>query len=306
MKPKIYLKEIALLLLICGCKTHKPTNGLSAYETLDSLTVFAPELAEKGNTYKGSFSDDLTQFYYFKKSDSVSEKYIPYQSRFENGKWGPGEVMPYYNKSQSYTYQLNIPGSNRHIFISDLRTAQDTTVRPNYNFWSVTKVKEQWKSPEELGPTQLVQNYNSQPCIVNDGTIYFTSDTPDWSTTLSYQMQLVDGKYQEAVLFEPAVDWRKNEDWVVYEYTMAPDKSYLIVCIQKKNGQKRLNTDLYISYPEKGSWTYPEPLGLDINTDETENFPYITSNGRYLIFTRGFSQFYIVPVEQFAEIVQNS
>ncbi|MCK5442627.1 MAG: hypothetical protein KAJ23_12115 [Maribacter sp.] len=298
MKVKSIIIGIIFASLILGCETKDSIHGLSAYKNLDSLAVFAPELAVKGNTYKGSFSDDYTHFYYFKKSDSVSEKYIPYQSHFKNNHWNAGTGMPYYDKAQSYTYQLNIPSSDLHIFISNLRTTQDTTAHPNYNFWSVLTPNGNWESPKELGPHDLVLNYNSQPCITRDGTIYFTSDTPDWRTTLSYKMDFVNGTYQEPTLFEPVNHWRENKDWIVYEYVMAPDKSYLIVCIQKKNGQKRLNTDLYISYPKNEKWTFPKPLGFSVNTSETENFPYITPDSKHLIFTRAFSQFYIVPIKQ--------
>lgn len=302
MKVKSIIIGIVFASLILGCETKELIHGLRTYANLDSVTRFAPELAIKGNTYKGSFSDDFTRFYYFKKSDSVSEKYIPYQSRFKKGKWSPGEIMPYYNSKQSYTYQLNIPGSDQHIFISDMRTAVDTTAHPNYNFWSASNTHGSWGSPEELGPHDLVLNYNSQPCITKDGTIYFTSNTPDWRTTLSYQMDFVNGIYQEPTLFEPVNNWREKENWVVYEYCMAPDKSYLIVCIQKKEGQEHLNTDLYISYSTDGVWTSPKRLGSSINTTETENFPYITPDGKYLIFTRAFSQFNIIPIKQLTTI----
>lgn len=298
MKTIFKLIGITSAVLTLSCQTKESAHGLSTYKNLDSVTSFAPELAIKGNTYKGSFSDDFTRFYYFKKSDSVSEKYIPYQSQFKKGKWSPGEIMPYYDESQSYTYQLNISGSDQHIFISDLRTAQDTTAHPNYNFWSVSKSNGQWGNPEELGSKSLVLNYNSQPCITKDGAIYFTSNTPDWRTTLSYKMDFVNGIYQEPTLFEPVNHWREKENSVVYEYCMAPDKSYLIVCIQKKEGQEHLNTDLYISYSTDGGWTSPKRLDSSINTSETENFPYITPDGKYLMFTRAFSQFNIVPIKQ--------
>lgn len=302
MKVKAIIIGIVFASLILGCETKELMHGLSAYKNLDSVAVFAPELSEKGNTYKGSFSDDFSNFYFFRKSDSTTEKYIPYQSHFSKGTWSPEEIIPYYNSKQSYTYQLNIPDSDLHIFISDMHTAVDTTAHPNYNFWSASNTHGSWGSPKELGPHDLVLNYNSQPCITKDGTIYFTSDTPDWRTTLSYKMDFVNGIYQEPTLFEPVNNWREKENWVVYEYCMAPDKSYLIVCIQKKGGQEHLNIDLYISYSTDGAWTSPKRLDFSINTSETENFPYITPDGKYLMFTRAFSQFNIVPIKQLTTI----
>ncbi len=298
------MRYILFFLFCCAtlssCQRPRPANGLSRYEKGDTLQHFAPKLALKANTYKGSFSDDYNSFYFFRKKDSLTEKYIPYVSRFDQGTWGSPEILPYHDPKQSYTYQLNVPGSDKHIFIADLRTAKDTAAKPNYNFWSVPLSNGTWGKPEELGPNGLIYNYNSQPCITADGTLYFTSDTPDWRTTLSYKMNLVDKVYGEPTLFEPVNQWRReNENWTVYEYCMAPDKSYMIVCIRKKGDVGRFNIDLYISYPKDGKWTPPASLGHGVNTPETENFPYITPDGKFLLFTRAFSQFHILPTKTF-------
>ncbi len=107
-------------------------------------------------------------------------------------------------------------------------------------------------------------------------------------------MDRINGEYQKPELFEPVNKWRENKDWEIYEFCMAPDKNYMVITIQEKRDDKNLNTDLYISYFKNNEWTEPEKLGNSITTESTENFPYITPDGRYLIFTRAFSQFYIM------------
>ncbi len=280
---------IAVLVFLVGCESSE--HGLSEYEEIDSLTEFAPELSIEGNTFKGSFSDDLNTFYFFRKIAPNVEKYVPYESRFKDGNWMEPVIPEYYDEDYSYTYQLNVPNSEKLVFISDKRTDADTSARPNYNFWILNKVN---NHTEELGVNNLIYHYNSQPSIVNDGTIYFTSDSPDWSKTESYKMSYESGAYTEPELFEPVNRWRENESWTIYEYTMSPEGDYMIVCIQEDEGAGP-NVDLYISYLENESWSVPKKLGASINSPETENFPVITMDGKFLIFTRGFSQFYIMP-----------
>jgi len=286
---------IGIALLSFSCQTNDVVNSLSSHNEDDTLTVFAPELALKDNTYKGSFSDDFNTFYFFRKDTAGSTNFIPYQSVFSNGKWGPAVELGYYDKQYSYTYQLKIPDSDQLIFMSNIRTAEDSSAYPNFNFWSVTESNGKWSSPEELGSKKLIKNYNTQPCISNSGTIYFTSLTPDYRFQNPYKMEKVDGKYSEATLFEPVNKWTKIGAWKVGPYAMDPDEKFLIVTIKEDDNS---NDDLYISYSKDGEWTSPTKLNNSINTTQKEGFPYITSDGEFLIFTRQKSQFYILPTKQ--------
>ncbi|GJM04577.1 MAG: hypothetical protein DHS20C09_05680 [marine bacterium B5-7] len=288
------------LLLICtavflGCSKQTNDHGLTDYLNRNTVSDFAPELCLKDNTYKGSFSDDYKTFYFFRKKSPELEKYIPYQSNYINGKWYEAKIPDYYDNKSSYTYQLKIPHSEQLVFLSDKRIESDTSQIPNYNFWLINST-ENASSPRELGYQSLIYNYNSQPCISKNGTIYFTSDEPDWSATHSYKMKRVENGYDEPELFEPVNRWRDQyEDWTVYEFCMAPNEDYMIVCIED-NSYINPSVDLYISYFKDSEWSIPEKLGNGINTTATENFPVITADGNFLIFTRGFSEFKIIPI----------
>ncbi|MCP4726999.1 MAG: hypothetical protein GY863_18310, partial [bacterium] len=50
--------------------------------------------------------------------------------------------------------------------------------------------------------------------------------------------------------------------------------------------------DIYVSRNEGGSFTQAELLGYPINTDSSEDTPYIASDGSYLIFSRYNSETY--------------
>lgn len=302
MEKRIRIAACIFGLLVASCSNYKTANGLTQYKNMDSLTVFAPELAVERNTYKGSFSDDYNTFFFFRKEKKGQEKYVPYRSTFEKGKWNAPQVAEYYDKHYSFTYPLNVPKKDKLIVLSNMRTKNDTTDKPNYNFWSIQQSDGNYGLPKELGPQNLVYNYNSQPSISKKGTIFFTSDTPDWRHTYSYKMELLDnGAYDEPELFEPINQWRARQGLTIYEFAMAPNEDFLIVCIKEESKKGTLNTDLYISYFKNNSWTKPKKLNNEINTAETENFPVITTDGKYLIFTRAFSQFYIIPIDILTE-----
>ena len=282
---------------ILGCQNPSADHGLTRYLNETSVSDFAPELWVEDNTYKSSFSDDYRTLYFFRKKSPGVEKYVPYQSLFEMGKWQEPTIMDHYDEQQSYTYQLNIPQKPHLVFLSDKRTKSDTSETPNYNFWIINESGD--LNPKELGYQSLIYNYNSQPCISENGTIYFTSDEPDWSATHSYKMKPVGTGYGEPELFEPVNKWRdQNQHWIVYEFSMSPEENYMIICIENKSDPEP-STDLYLSKLDGTSWTEPEKLGHGINTAETENFPVITADGKFLIFTRAFSEFKIAPTATF-------
>lgn len=286
---------IAIAFLSFSCQTKESLNSLSSHSEDDSLMVFAPELALKENTYKGSFSDDLNTFYFFRKDTAGNSNFIPYQSNFKDGKWSPAEVVSYYDKQYSYTFQLPIPGTDQLIIISNMRTANDSSDYPNYNFWSVTQSGDQWSSPKEFGANRLVTNYNSQPSITHNGSIYFSSFTRDYRNQYPYKMEKVDGEYKEPKIFKPIEKVRNTSGWKVGPFAMDPEEKFMIMTIKEDDNK---NDDLYISYSKDGEWTDPSKLNNSINTLEKEGFPYLTPNGKYLIFTRAKSQFYIVPTKQ--------
>ncbi|WP_420603274.1 hypothetical protein [Flagellimonas sp.] len=300
------MKNCAFLLIplvfLTSCADKKVVNGLTPYQNLSMVSDFAPELSVKGNTFKGSFSDDFNTFYFFRKVDPETEKYIPYVSHYLDGKWTDPKVISYFDKDNSYTYQLKIPGKEQLVFISDKKMEKDTAQNKssNYNFWSTKILEAGFSEPEAFGYENLIYNYNSQPCVSEDGTIYFTSDASDWSATYSYKMEAISEGYATPELFQPVNNWRKNQDWDVFEFAMSPKADYMIICIQDKT-QDIVSTDLFISHLKDGNWTYPKKLNADINSSETENFPTITQDGSYLIFTRAFSEFKIVPTSQFMD-----
>jgi len=285
---------IGISILSFSCQTKEAVNSLSSHNEDDTLMVFAPELAIEGNTYKGSFSDDLNTFYFFRK-DTIGSNFIPYRSNFNDGKWSPAEIVGYYDKQYSYTYQLKIPNTDQLLFISNMRTANDSSNYPNYNFWSISKSGDKWSDPKEFGSEKVTDNYNSQPSITNSGTIYFSSFTRDYRHQYPYKMEKIDGNYTEANIFEPVEKWRKSGKWKIGPFAMDPDENFMILTI---NEADQSNDDLYISYAKDGNWTAPTKLNNSVNTAQKEGFPYLTPDGKYLIFTRAKSQFYIVPTKQ--------
>lgn len=104
--------------------------------------------------------------------------------------------------------------------------------------------------------------------------------------------------YQKPELFDFVQQLRLTDTTKIYwEICVAPDESYLILTISEKGKEE---TKLYLSKKDRQlTWTPPQYIGELIKEDMSGNFPYITMDGKFLIFTKAFSSFWILPTKTF-------
>ena len=133
---------------------------------------------------------------------------------------------------------------------------------------------DQWTEPTYV---DLGASHNWwQISVASNGSLYLAADKIMVST-------LVDGLHEKPVplKLEDGSDMKGASPFI------SPDESYIIYSI---------DGDLHISYRRSdGKWTMPVDLGPDINSDQMDLCPQITSNGKYLILTtrREFPNFRI-------------
>ncbi|HRO48369.1 hypothetical protein [Agriterribacter sp.] len=303
MKPIIIC--LALYACIAGmlsCGNASIHDSLfSKYRDNKEPVPFAPGLAIKGNTYKGCFSNDYATFYFFRHQVPNREDYRIYQSAFTGSKWKEPELIRFSDSVSDLYPVISTIEKDKLFFISYRRTPGDTSAKPNGNFWTSSKVADHWQPPVPFAEANLIYNYNSQPCITANGTIYFTSHTPDWSKTLTYKMVCKNGHYQNPEPFH-FVNQLRQEDTgrTVFEIAVSPDESYMVLTI----AENRQDARLFVSRKTQQAWTAPIYIGNIIKGDMTGNFPYITADGEFLIFTRHFDGFFILPAKAFLKGIE--
>lgn len=86
----------------------------------------------------------------------------------------------------------------------------------------------------------------------------------------------------------------------------APDESYMIYCSMMPGGLG--DDDLYITFKTAdGSWSEPVHMGAEINTDKSENRPYVSPDGKYFFYTstiRGNRDIYWVDAKIIEDLKQ--
>jgi Tol biopolymer transport system component len=204
-------------------------------------------------------------------------------SRFENGHWTEPQVAPFSGQYRDADPFMTADGAHLY-FISDRPVPGKS--HHDLDIWVMDKTSSGWSEPHNLGIPVNSDGQEWFPTVASDGTLYFGSDRPGGQgKTDLYRCRLVSGKYAQPENLGSPVNTERDE----YEPRISPDQSFLIFMADNRDG--RGDSDLYISYQQKGQWTDPVSLEADINSTASEYSPVISPDGKYFFWTSTRNQF---------------
>ena len=253
-------------------------------------SVFAPGLVSLKDHYEyGSvFSRDGKEFFY---AVIINKKPQIRCMRFENNAWtAPKTVIG----SDQYEYNdpFLSPDEKRLYFISD-RAVDGQGQKKDFDIWYIERKKDGWSAvPVNAGPGINTSKNEYYMSFTKEGTMYFSSNGgTDQSTDKNYDIRCSRysrGKFQASQPLPPAVNTAHYEADVF----VSPDEQFVIFCAERPDGFGK--GDLYISFKSKtGEWQQAKNMGSTINTDAYEFCPFMTSDGKYLFFSRNGDIFWM-------------
>jgi hypothetical protein len=270
--------------------------------------VFAPGVVsiEGGNVFRGAFSPDGREFWFFRKIIEGEEDYRIFVSR----KIHAGEnVEPVWAEPErvllggeySELYPSISPDGGRMVFASYRPVPGDTSDHPNANLWYVDRNPDgSWGTPVFMAAASTLANYDNNPRFRADGAIEFGSTTPDWSTNTRLVTRW-DGTQYGPPEPDPLMDawegWR--DDTSISSATLSPDAVLAILDVRERDTEGRLGpSDLWSSRREGDGWSEPKPLEAGVNTpDAFENFAVFSPDGSEILFVREFELYWRVSTE---------
>ncbi len=246
--------------------------------------VFAPWLV--GSDFSPGTSGFLhagTVFVYSGMKPGSDWRFGPtYVMELKDGVWTEPRIAPW---SDYLPYNFTVGPAGQTVYFASLKSP-DTTSRmllEQANIWAVTLLDSGWTEPVMLGASINTDTYyENYPSVSLSGTVYYMSRREDGvGRTDIYKSQNLDGRYAEAEnLGEPVNSPESDQDPFI-----APDESYLIVCLTGRPGGFG-GYDLYVSFRnEDGSWSNPVNMGEHVNSAGAEFRPYVTPDGKFLFFT---------------------
>lgn len=285
-----YFFSIVLALITLSCANGEKQQNLTKgsienpFQTMDSIgeipVMFYPNLVsteiDKFNT---SFSPDGKTIYYTATSQKLGITGIAYQ-KFVNGTFSLPQFVPFVSVDIAKADVQISPDGKRMLF----STFEEYEGKPegfNFNLWESRLKEGIWQKPKPLGSTIASKGNEFYPVLTQNGNLYFNSDKSGNSDL--YYAKLENETYGEPIPLPKNI----NTDGKEADAFISQDESFVIfIRVDEPDGFG--NSDLYISFNiGENEWTNPINMGENINSDQIDGSPYVTPDGKYLLFTSG-------------------
>lgn len=223
--------------------------------------VFAPGLvSSSAREYGVAVTEDWSEIYFTRLS---GEQSVIMKARRSGVTWSspaPASFSGQHNDSHPWL----APDGQRLYFVS---RRPSPGARQALNLWLVERAAEVWTEPRSLGSPVADQTVHA-PSVSESGTIYATG---------LIRLRLVGGQHLPAESLTPDINGSHP--------AVASDEAFLVFSARRGDGFG--SSDLYVVFRQPdGSWTDPVNLGPSVNTDSAESSPTLSSDGRFLFFSR--------------------
>ena len=237
----------------------------------ETPSIFAPALLDSADVWveATALSPDGALFFFSVGTPNYSGATL-YHSRLVNNSWTPAVEAPFIS---DFIY------SNEPVFSSDgaILTFTGTIAGGTRDLWNVTYTNGEWGVPVAL-PAPINGNRNEfRGCTMTDGTMYFCSNRS--GVMQIYKAYTDSTQTLLAELLGAPINTRSYEG----DPCIAPDGHFLIFYSCRNGG----SSDLYVSFSDSsGQWEAPINMGAEYNTSYDEYGAHLSSDGKYLFFTR--------------------
>lgn len=275
MKQHFSFFLLGLVLLQCNAPTDHQNPFLTKEIPTAEPIPFKTDLIPEGKLiHKGSFSPDLTQYYYT-LSDKNYERFDIYVIQKQHNQWS-GPEPAFFNSTYSEHGMSFSPDGNT-IYFSSTRPVGIADIPYTWHLWKSGKRDGQWNEPEFVDIPNLRDKLVSHPTISQKGTLYFHASNLDYSDMNLYQSKLVNGTMEPAqkVVLDIEAPYGKCTPFI------ASDESFLLFATVGNQ------LDLHISHNDgHDHWSKPRKLSEQIN-DSGQGNPYVTPDHQFLFFATG-------------------
>ncbi len=279
-------RALCIALLLSGC-TAAPPLPFDLDAPGMTPEVFAPGVVstEDAVELNGVLSPGGRELFFTRIVEDGT--FVMHRTRLVDGTWAePEEVHPYAGGVRAMAVDMAYSADGRTlVFLGD--APGGVVDPPSLDLWRIQRDGDGWSVAEVIPPPVSTVDRESYPCLVADGSLYFSSRRADGLGEYDiYRAQrLPDGSYAEPVNLGAPVNTEHSEGdtWV------SPDETVLVVTSRRPGGHG--SADLWISTrSEEGGWSVPRNLGPEINTEGYEYCPMGTWDGRLFFFSRRIGQ----------------
>lgn len=270
------------ILLITGCKS-KTGSYFNQDSPSHTPKLFAPSLVNTENIELNVvFNSTNTEMFF---SRIVDNSFVIHHSELKNDEWSDIKPLQMYHDSITISVACDptitkdgntmyFLGVDPKLYGNDITTEELYTIPPD--IYRSNKVNGEWQLATKVEFSISTDYLESYPVVVADGSLYFHSTRPSQKGGRNaYRAQyLGNGKFSHPVLVTAKTEKRELISYV------SPDEKYAIT-----NGGGRFQ----LSFNVNGEWSNPKPIALSYEKDWLYYCPYMSSDGKYFIFSKRYS-----------------
>jgi hypothetical protein len=253
-----------------------------------------PQLFAPGILSTGMYERDLAmapggdEFYW---TLSVAGRSAIVGTRLVGGAWTEPEVVAFSRDPGFNEFEPFVTPDGQHLYFLSNRPRDGGALAPDeigtwthQNVWVADRLPDGGWSEARLPEAPIDTDDNEYfATVTQGGTIYFTrSPQGDLFSPAIHRCRLVDGRYAEVERLPDVVNCAAAH----YNAFIAPDESYLILCIEG-HPDNRGKADYYVAFRDPDDrWTAPVNLGPEINAPgRNGTSPYVSPDGRWFFFS---------------------
>ena len=267
------IRFLSVFVLMIGCN-DTPDVFQQYATTITPVKLGEGILSIDSIQWNNVFVSQTNEMFYTKneKTGSVIKKLSYLNGEFQNN------IIINLPKNASHSdIYLNQEG-NIMLFSSTMPEHKKDTI-DDWNIWKSVRKNNEWLASELFFAANIEGNL-FYPWLTDSGNLYFSITPHNSGNADLYVSKFNQGVYEKPMVLPSYINTLALEG----DAFVAPDESYLIFAGFER-GQNLGKSDLYICFNNDGVWTAPVWLGKSINSDGYDGSPFVTSDGKYLIFT---------------------
>ena len=279
IQPLFYFLVCLLsIVYIQSCIKKEPEDPLNQYREARVPEKFFPgEVSVDALQWNNALAESNRQIFYCQQLPTRGQ--LVTQTYSGKG-FSAVEVIPF-DTLYSYSDPWVSQKADHMIFMSNrpYKINKDSTTQ-GFQLWQSFKKQGIWKEPEIVFPTSRGVGF---PSKTEDGTLFYSVQSEDGSRNSSiYYSDYNEGRYTEPIKLPKEINTDPAFEGDAF---VMPDKSFLIFAGFDRPASLGFS-DLYISFNQgNGQWTPAKSLGDEINSEGYDGSPYVTEDGKYLVFT---------------------
>ncbi|WP_116769688.1 PD40 domain-containing protein [Maribacter litoralis] len=277
-----FLSLFLIIVTFFSCKN----NTISYFDEKPPSTIpklFAPSIVNTDSIELNVvFNYDHTEMFF---SRIVDNSFVIHHSELINGKWSEIKPIKMYDNSVLVSVAcdptITTDGKTMYFLGVDTKLYKNNVTREELytippDIYKSKKVNGKWELASKVDFLVSTEYFETYPVVTDDGSLYFRSNRPsDKGGMNTYRAQYLGNEKFEA----PVIINTKSEKKELITY-VSPDEKYAIT-----NGQSKFQ----ITFNDNGEWTEPKEIPLDYDSNWRYYCPYMSSDGKYFIFSRKYN-----------------